>query len=83
MALTIDVNDNTESYLHYWDALINYKLGNMKEAIKSFKKGQNPGWDYHGRFILNTFWRFSKRNIKILEIVEKSANNVILEGSNK
>ncbi len=79
MALTIDTNDNTESYLHYWDSLINNKLGNITEAIISLKKGKDLGWDYHGRFILPQLWRFSEKNIEILEMIEKLETNGAIE----
>ncbi len=73
------IGDNSKSYLQYWDSLINYKLGNIKEAVISLQKGEDLGWDYHGRFILLKLWRFSEKNIQILEMIEKSADNKATE----
>ena len=81
LALAKNTSDyyGTESYLYYWDTLINYKLGNLQQAIISLKKGQKNEYDYHERFVLLSLWHFNDKNLKILEQVERLANNEILE----
>lgn len=68
LALAKNTSDyyGTESYLYYWDTLINYKLGNLQQAIISLKKGQKNEYDYHERYVLLSLWHFDDKNIKIL-----------------
>ena len=69
-----DGDNNSESYLHYWNSLINYAHGNKEDAIISLQKGKSLDWgDYRFRFVLLDLWRFTDKNVKILEEIEKSA----------
>lgn len=77
LAKEFNYQDSGESYLYYWEALTNYKLGYNQEAYKSLQKGTELGWDYHGRFMLLQFWRFSEKNIETLEKIEILEDNGI------
>ncbi len=79
LALAKNKSDDTESYLHYWDSLINYELGNNEKAITSLQKGKELEYDYHLGFMLLDLWRFTDKNVKILEEVERLEINKAVE----
>ena len=66
---------DTECYLHYWNSLINYKLGKIDKAISSFNKCKNLGWNYHERIMLLSLWHYSEKNLKVLEKIENLVDN--------